>query len=167
MNHRFCLKLTTASAALTALTLVGFVPGTLAAETEYNGTWCGHSKSTLLVASPELTVFAPETWAIEVPGSTPKVLANSAVHCVGYYRIMAGQTTAVNSCRFTDPTGDSFTGEARIEPGKPNVWTFLNGTGKWKGIKGTGSFESLSRTKPRQDGSELCMHHWGAYTLSQ
>jgi len=146
--------------------LLATASAAFAADTEYKGTWCGHSRATVLVSSPELTVLGSETWAIEIPGSIPKTLESATVRCVGYTRVMQGKATSTSACRFTDSTGDTFTGEAQQVPDKPNVWTFLGGTGKWKGVQGTGTYQFVSRGKPAADGSsQLCLQHTGTYTL--
>lgn len=137
-----------------------------AAEIEYGGTWCGHSKAKVLVAGPELTVLSTETWAIETPGSSrPAALENAAVHCVGYLRILKGKSWSTAACHFTDAAGDGFTGEAMSEPDKPGRWTFLHGSGKWKGIHGGGTYKIVSRGKPAQGASALCLKHSGTYTV--
>ena len=151
------------AAAVAAMASAGAVA---AAGTDYSGQWCGHVKSEMLVAGPELTVFSAETWAIETPGaSTPKDMENSAVHCVGYVRIMHGKQWSTTACQFTDPGGDTFTGEAVNEPDKPGTWTFLHGTGEWKGIQGGGHYETVSRSKPVQGSSAMCLKHSGSFTL--
>lgn len=135
---------------------------------EYGGQWCGHSSITPLVARPGLTVLATETWGIETPGaSTPKDWENAALHCVGYVRIVKGKAWSTSGCNFTDSAGDMFTGEAVSVPDQPGTWTFLGGTGRWKGIQGSGRYEVVSRGKPAQGASALCLKHSGTYTLPQ
>lgn len=153
----------------TAVALAAAATAAYPAETEYKGLWCGHTKINMLVSSPELTAYTTETWAIEIPGaSVPKALESATVHCVGYTRVAQGKPTAVSTCRFTDTTGDIFAGEATQVPDKPNAWTFLTGTGKWKGVQGTGTYQYVSRGKPAADGTvELCLQHSGRYTVPQ
>jgi hypothetical protein len=137
-----------------------------AADVEYGGTWCGHSAAKALIAGPELTILSTETWAIETPGtSKPEVLENAAVHCVGYIRILQGKSTSTSACHFTNAAGDTLTGEAVSEPDKPGRWTFLGGTGKWKGIQGGGTYKIVSRGKPEKGASALCLTHSGTYSV--
>jgi len=158
-------KLMCAAAVALAATATAAYP----AATEYKGLWCGHAKINMLGSSPELTVYTTETWAIEIPGaSAPKALESATVHCVGHTRVVQGKATAVSTCQFTDTTGDMFTGEATQAPDKPNAWIFLAGTGKWKGVQGTGTFQYVSRSKPAADGTlQLCLQHSGTYTVPQ
>ena len=153
-----------ACAAAVALALAS--GAAVAAEIEYGGTWCGHSKAKVLVAGPELTVLSTETWAIETPGaSRPAALENAAVHCVGYLRIARGKSWSTSACHFTNAAGDTLTGEAVSAPDKPGTWTFLHGTGVWKGIQGGGHYQIVSRGKPAQGSSVLCLRHSGTYTV--
>ena len=41
-----------------------------AAETEYNFTWCGHNKSTMLTASPNLMIWTDNMSGIVSPSSS-------------------------------------------------------------------------------------------------
>ena len=139
-----------------------------AAESQYSGTFCGHAKATVLQASPELTLLMSESWGIQTPESGFKPWANATVHCVGYRRVIQGKATALGACRWTDSTGDTFAGEYRILPDEPSLWTFLGGTGKWKGVQGTGTFKFASMGKPAADGTtQYCTEHQGSYTLLQ
>jgi hypothetical protein len=158
-------KLMCATAVALAVTATAAYP----AETEYKGLWCGHAKLNMLASSPELTVYTSEVWAVEIPGaSAPKSLESATVRCVSYTRVLQGKVTARSTCRFTETAGDTFTGEATQVPDQPNAWTFLTGTGKWKGVQGTGTYQYVSRSKPAADGTvELCLQHSGAYTLPQ
>jgi len=167
--------MTTTTHRLVCATAVALALGAgtaFATEVQYSGTWCGHSAAKVLVAGPELTVLSTESWGIETPGaSKPEVLENSAVHCVGYVRILNGESRGTGACLYTNAAGDTTTGEAVSGPDKPGTWTgtwtFLGGTGKWKGIRGGGTYKVVSRGKPAQGASVQCFSHSGTYTLPQ
>lgn len=162
MKPKIDMRLRLARAGLAAALAVS---GTAVAA-EYGGQWCGHSKINLLVARPGLVVLSSETWGMETPGaSKPKTWENAAVHCVGYVRIVKGKAWSTAGCNFTDSTGDTFAGEAVSEPDQPGRWTFLGGTGKWKGVQGGGHFKIVSRGKPAKGSTALCLKHSGTYTL--
>jgi len=154
--------------SIAAVVLVAGCFPAWAAESQYSGTFCGHSKATVLQAGPELTLLTSEAWAIQTPESSFKPWANATVHCVGYRRVIQGKATAIGACRWTDSAGDTFTGEYRDVPGEPGLWTFLGGTGKWQGIQGTGTYKLAGIGKPAPDGStQYCIDHHGTYTLPQ
>jgi hypothetical protein len=151
-----------------AIVLVGTNATVQAAETEYRLTGCAHATSITLESAPNLTVFSNEIWSIVVPPASPQAFENITAHCVGYNRIMQGKVTDMGSCRWTDPAGDTFIGEYVDAPDKPGAWTFLSGTGKWKGISGGGTYQTLAMSKPAADGSiEFCSLLTGKYTLPQ
>jgi hypothetical protein len=92
--------------------------------------------------------------------------SNATNHCTGNVIIVQGKTTGHGECLWTDSDGDTFLGTFVDEPGRPGVWTFLNGTGKWKGVTGSGTYQYVSSGKPHADGSnEACVTHNGKYTL--
>ena len=135
-----------------------------AGETEYNFTWCGHSKGTMLTTSPQLMIWTDDTSGIVTPEFKP--FENTTVRCIGYHRVMEGKETAASACLMTDPAGDTLIGEGTGVPDKQPVWTFLGGTGKWQGISGSGTYKLVAMSKPASDGSvEICLTPTGKYTL--
>jgi len=151
---------------LALLALVVIAPTLWAAETEYSGSFCAHAKRTVLESNADVTIYLQEYWGISTPASAPKPLENATVHCIQYVRNMNGKHTAKGACVWVDSTGDTFTGETEDVPDQPGVWTFLTGTGKWKGIKGVGTYKTVSSGKPAQDGTILfCVERSGKYTL--
>jgi hypothetical protein len=152
-----------------AVALAATATAAYPADTEYKGLWCGHAKINMLTSSPELTAYTSDVWAVEIPGaSVPKSLESATVRCVAYTHAVQGKVTSRSTCRFTETSGDTVTGEATVVPDQPNAWTFLVGTGKWKGVRGTGTWQYVSRSKPAADGTvAICLQHWGAYTLPQ
>ncbi len=137
-----------------------------AGDTEYGGTFCGHWKSMMVQSSPEVSAFNTEFWGVQTPDSTIKPLANATNHCMENDIFMQGRMSAHGECLWTDADGDTFIGTYTDEPGKPGVWTFLGGTGKWKGVTGGGTYQHVSFSKPRPDGTgEGCTTHSGKYTL--
>jgi hypothetical protein len=138
-----------------------------AVESEYNATWCGTAKNTVLESGPDMMLFSQESWGIMTPTSKANdPFQDATTHCVGYVRILYGKTTAMGSCRWTDNTGDTFVGEFEDVPGKPDMWTFLAGKGKWKGIHGGGTGRVVGAGKPAQsDTSQVCTEVSGKYKL--
>ena len=153
--------------SLGAAALLAVSATAIGAETEYSGTVCGFSKMTMLQASPEVTVFTDESWGMQTPDSTFKPWANGTVHCAQYHKVLQGKETTLGSCQWTDNTGDTFIGESTQAADTPGVWTFLGGTGKWKGVSGGGTFKVVSLGKPGPDGINFCFTHTGKYTLPQ
>jgi hypothetical protein len=160
------MKNSTILAAIALCGAAAFAYPAQAGEAEYGGTFCSHSRTTMVQANPDVTAFDLESWGIQTPDSTFKPWANATNHCTGNVIIVQGKATAHGECLWTDSDGDTFIGTFVDEPGKPGVWTFLGGTGKWKGVTGSGTYQYVSSSKPRPDGTgEGCTTHSGKYTL--
>ena len=73
---------------------------------------------------------------------------NSAFHamnsqCVGLGRREKGQkgSMANGYCNYSDKDGDTVALQWGHPYGGPRKWSFINGTGKWKGISGGGMYK--------------------------
>jgi hypothetical protein len=80
---------------------------------------------------------------------------------------MAGQLTGLTYSKFMDPDGDFVIVESTLTPGETesNV-KFLQGTGKWKGIKGSGKGKVITRGKPITPGTvQQCTRWTGTFEL--
>ncbi len=161
------MKKLSSLAAVSLLSVSAIAFPAQATEADYTGlTVCGQNKSTTLMATPELTVYSWEFWGIVPPESTFKPLQNATAHCVGYGRVMQGKTTGMASCFWTDAAGDTLIGESVDAPDKPGVWTFLSGTGKYKGISGGGSYSTTAAGKMAPDGTmQMCFSPTGKWNL--
>jgi hypothetical protein len=81
---------------------------------------------------------------------------------------MQGKFSQNGACQYTGPDGQTFIGEYAVGPDKPPTWTFIGGTGKWKGISGGGAYKTTVMGKPFADGSgTICLSHQGKYTLPE
>ena len=149
--------------------LAAFSVTAWSAEVQYNDSeWCGHAKRNVLVSSPDLAVWAQEAWGIGTAERKSDPFRLFTVRCVSYSQVVKGNSGAQGSCSFTDPDGDTFTGLWTSGTGQPNTWTFVVGTGKWKGIQGDGTWRAEPGKKPFPDGTAAyCVVHSGKYTLPQ
>ena len=160
------MKTRNTMAALALCGATALATSAFAGETEYGGTFCSHSKTTMLQANPDVTAFNVESGYSDTPDSTFKPWANATNHSTGNVIVVQGKAAAHGECLWTDPDGDTFVGTFVDEPGKPGAWTFVGGTGKWKGVTGGGTYQYVSSSKPRPDGTgEGCTSHSGKYML--
>ena len=80
---------------------------------------------------------------------------------------MAGQLTGLGYHKFMDPDGDFVILETTRAPGEMegNI-KFLQGTGKWKGIKGSGTVRGIKLGRPITPGTNQGCSRWtGTYEL--
>ena len=80
---------------------------------------------------------------------------------------MAGQLTLLTYSKFMDPDGDFVLLEITFAPGETEGnFKFLQGTGKWEGIKGSGKGKVITRGKPITPGTaQVCSRWTGTFEL--
>jgi hypothetical protein len=115
------------------------------------------AKVTMLSESKELTIFGSEVWGITNSNNENKAFDNMTSYCVAVRKFVAGKPQkSLTYTKFMDNEGDSFiveTARDGTEPGPEGTWTFLEGIGKWKGIKGGGKAWFSARVKPQTPGT--------------
>ncbi len=145
------------------LVLVTHIP-VAQAETPYEVTNCYSGTFTDLFRSEELIIFATDLKGIVVSNHENKVFNNCSFHSTQIIQIMNGKWKRSGHSKFMDPDGDYFFVEVSGE--KSAVVKFLYGTGKWKGITGTGKFERLARGKAIEPGTfQGCIRNTGTFEL--
>ena len=145
------------------LVLVTHIP-VAQAETPYEVTNCYSGTVTDLFRSEELTIITTDLTGIVVSNHENKVFDNCSFHSTQIIQIMNGKWKRSGHSKFMDPDGDYFFVEVSGE--KSAVVKFLYGTGKWKGITGTGKFERLARGKAIEPGTfQGCVRNTGTFEL--
>ena len=131
----------------------------------YDFVACSHSTQRVLEGGPDGAVLATEGWGVVASSTTPD-WASATTRCIGTMRVAAGKTVGKGYCRWVQAGGDTALGEWEMTPNGENTWTWLSGTGKLAGIKGGGSFQWVTRSKPVEAGtSQSCRRDWGKATL--
>ena len=134
------------------------------AETPYDLTNCYYGTSTALYKSKELTILTSNVRGIARSNHENKVFDNCSFHSVQILQIMNGKLKRSGHTKFMDPDGDYFFVE--VSGGKTATVRFLYGTGKWKGITGTGKFERIARGKAMDPGTfQGCVRNTGTFKL--
>jgi hypothetical protein len=135
------------------------------AEQAYDITDCGSQTITVNSESKELTIVTFDFKGISRSNSENKVFDNCTVFYVGVARITPGKTSAYGYSKYLDPDGDFVILES-IREGDETHCQFLQGTGKWKGIKGEGKVRRIAIGKPISPGtSQYCTRHIGTLEL--
>lgn len=136
------------------------------AETPYDITSCYSGTLTDLFRSKELTIFSTDVKGIGVSNHENKVFDNCSFHSAQIIQIINGKWKRSGHSKFMDPDGDYFFVEISGE--KSAVVKFLYGTGKWKGITGTGKFERIARGKAIEPGTfQGCVRNTGTFELQK
>jgi hypothetical protein len=141
-----------------------FIPSAQA-EQPFDVTCCFSGVITTVSASQELTVSGLEVSGIFQSNHENKAFDNMTLHCVGIFRVMDGKSSATSYCKGMDPDGDIVVQE-HTRVGPEVTWKFLQGTGKWKGIKGGGKGKVITRGKPITSGTtQSCSRVIGTFEL--
>ncbi len=109
------------------------------------------AKVTMLSESKELVILSSDVWGIT--SSDNKIFDNMTSHCVAVRKFVDGKPQkSLTYSKFMDNDGDYFFVETIGGETPEGTWTFLGGTGKWKGIKGGGKAWFSIRLKPQMPG---------------
>ena len=135
-----------------------------AADTSYDFTVCTHGQHTMVEASADLVALGIENWGV-VAASTTKDWEGATTHCTGYVRVMGGKPVGKGVCKWFLAAGETAVGEFEYPPAGEPSFTWLAGTGRLKGLTGSGSFRELFDGKPAAPGTaQGCRRDWGRYS---
>ena len=149
------------------LALVMFLP-VAQAEEQVEYTSCFSGTWTTFHDSKDLAVIGGwQVNGINISHSENKLFNGASFHCEGLTRIMGEKIQEFGYCRSTDPDGDIVINDwTRTE--KEMGGKFLEGTGKYKGIKGTIKAERLLVGKPAMPGTiQMCNKMTATYELAK
>lgn len=133
--------------AMAVLGLVMFPPAADAAE-QLDITHCYSGKFSFFHDSKE--VWSVSSWAqsgIIASNHENKILDNAVVHCEGVQRGVGEERKGYGLCKITDADGDLIIAEIPYTGFVYEV-KFLEGSGKWEGIKGSLESRRTVRSKP-------------------
>jgi hypothetical protein len=123
------------------------VPSLSCAAEQLDITVCYSGTGTVFHQSKE--VMPAMSWTqngIIMSHSPSKLLNNAVVHCEGVQRGLGSERTGYGLCKIVDDDGDMIIADIPYSGFTYDV-KFLDGTGKWKGIKGSLHSEQTVRSK--------------------
>ncbi len=128
---------------------------------------CSNMTMTTIVESGDFTIMGYESKGIVLDNTESKYFDNSTVHGVGLMKIDKGKLTGSFFNKQLDPSGDFYALEGSIV-GTEIDWKFIYGTGKFKGITGSGKSIRITKGKPVSPGtSQSCTKVTGTYELKK
>lgn len=146
------------------LGLLVFIPNAQA-ETPFDFTYCGSSTITMVSESKELTVFGLNGKGSVSSNHENKAFDNCTYLFVGVVRVVDGKRTGNGYTKYVDPDGDIIVQEFTMA-GMESSIKLLQGTGKWKGITGTGKSVPITDGKPTASGI-TCRRIIGVFELTK
>jgi hypothetical protein len=149
------------------LTMVFLIPPAQAEE-PYEGIWCYAGTSTVFHDSKDLTpIMGLQLSGIWMSHSENKFIDKAAGHCECVRRGVGEKTQVLCYCRFIEPDGDIVIMQYNVA-GKEAGSKLLEGTGKYKGIKGSHTSEPFARGKPPMKGAFTgCNKLTGVYEIAK
>jgi hypothetical protein len=131
-------------------------------------TYCLSMTTTMVSETPELSIHSFDFKGIARSNLDNKAFDNLTFHGIGVGRDLADKKIhRYGYIKFMDPDGDILiTENLRTLDGPDATWNFLQGTGKWKGIKGGGQLRRAAGGKPITPGTvQGCMRMTGTFEL--
>jgi hypothetical protein len=106
-----------------------------------------------LIETKELGILSSEVWGIVTSNNENKAFEDMTSYCLAVRKFVAGeQQKSLTYTKFMDKDRDFIVVETTrdgTETGPEGTWTFIQGIGKWKGIKGGGKAWFSARGKPQ------------------
>ena len=148
--------------AVSILTLAVFIP-VAQAETPFDFNYCGSSTTTMVSESKELSVFGLNGKGIVSSNHENKLFDNFTYQYVGVVKVVDGKRTGNGYTKYTDPDGDTIVQEFAMD-GMESSIKLIQGSGKWKGINGTGKSVPITGGKPTPSGT-TCRRIVGVFEI--
>ncbi|MCM2251932.1 MAG: hypothetical protein NDJ19_06200 [Ramlibacter sp.] len=150
---------------LALIGLTALASAAMAADVAYEFVACTHGKAVMLEGSSEFAAFGLEEWGLVANSKAPE-FEKASTHCVGALRMAGPRPVGKGLCKWTFADGATAVGEWEMPPAGENSFTWLNGSGRLKGIKGGGSFQQVVMGATVDPGtSQSCRRDWGKYTI--
>ena len=135
------------------------------AETPFDITACFSGERTVVAKAPELRVEGSVTKGTWLSNHANKALNNMTSICAGILKFESGKVSGKAYCKTMDADGDFIIMENTLE-GSEIIFKFLQGTGKWNGIKGEGKGKVLMKARPiTPDSIQSCLRVTGSFEL--
>lgn len=137
--------------AVSILTLAVFIP-VAQAETPFDFNYCGSSTTTMVSESKELSVFGLNGKGTVFSNLENRIFDNFTYQFVGVVKVVDSKRSGSGYTKYTDPDGDTIVQEFAMA-GLESSIKLIQGSGKWKGINGTGKSVPISDGKPTPPGT--------------
>lgn len=134
--------------------MAGMAGFALAQEAPLDFTVCRSGDIHFLEQSKEATVLAIDISGVIV-SANDKRFESMTSRCFGVGSVIGGKRVGTGYCKFLDADGDTNVLAYTVSADKPGAgtWEFVHGIGKWAGIKGHGSFHTVTSGKPFAPGT--------------
>ena len=157
-------RIAAAFVAKAALLLCLVPTASLAQAQQYDFTSCHSGAVKVLFADKDVTVRSAEGWGIVMSNQANKPFDNATFHVVTTIRTVGKETSEVGYYKLMDSDGDFILAEVSRGDGQ-HTSRFFHGTGKWKGITGSGRSERIVFRMVPPDWAAACSRTVGTFVL--
>jgi hypothetical protein len=151
---------------LNAVVLLCLGPTASVAQTQrsFDFTSCHAGIVKVLFADEEAVLRTAEGWGIVMSNQPDKLFDNATFHVVTTIRTLGRDSSEVGYYKLMDADGDLVLAEVSRVGGE-QVSRFFHGTGKWKGITGSGRSERIVFRVVPPDWAAACSRTVGTFEL--
>jgi hypothetical protein len=146
-------KLTLGSAVAAAMLSIGSAQAQT--EAPVDTVWCRSGTASIVAKDEKMVVLSIDHYGVARSNDPKNLFHNATQRCVGTIATIDGKMTASGWCKtVVAKTGDwtLVDWKSGEKPGQ-GTWSYRHGTGALKGITGSGTYQSLGRTRPMQTGT--------------
>ena len=133
------------------------------AETPFDFNYCGPSATMMILESKELSVFGLNGKGTLSSNHENKIFDNFTYQFVGVVKIVDGKRSGNGYTIYTDGDGDTILQEFTMD-GMQSGIKLIQGSGKWKGIRGEGKSVPVTDLKPKPAGT-TCRRIVGVFEI--
>jgi hypothetical protein len=134
------------------------------AQQSFDFTSCHAGVVHLLFADKEVAIRSAEGWGIVVSNQPNKLFDNATFHVVTTIRTVGKDSSELGYYKLMDLDGDIILAEVSRSGGE-QVSKFFYGTGKWRGITGSGRSERIVFRVVSPDWAAACSRTVGTFEL--
>lgn len=149
---------------VSGMLLAGHAAAQLAPEGKYEHLTCYGGPHYMIAHSDTVMAGA---YAVRGVGNAPPgdPFHDAACACHGAWQLVGTEFVENGACECKDGAGDRFMGTYSRRNQDPGAWRMVGGTGKFRGISGTGNFLPATQV-PQPDGQILqCNRETGVWKL--
>lgn len=129
---------------------------------------CRSGATTNVAKTEDTVIYTVDHRGVILSEEPTKFLDNFTQRCVGSISVINGKQSGQGFCRNVDPATGDLVLVAWTAVGKPGsgTYTYIGGTGKWKGISGSGEYQLVAPTRPADEGTyQNCIRNKDTHTL--
>jgi len=148
--------------------MIAFGAGPALAQQNVDQTWCRAGTLSTLAKDEKLIVWSLDHHGVSRARDPKDPLDAATQRCIGVLAVIDGKTVGNGWCKVMDSqSGDWWLVDwATADKPGHGTWSYRHGSGKYKGVTGGGTYQSLGQTRPIEAGTyQNCVRVTGTMKL--